>query len=104
FWRSEHTLASVESAVRGLLAFYEAGDYRYPDASWLDENIRGELQRAADHLAQIDARGETLFAADDTHRELVLITLLLNNAKDLIDQHMAPALGVRIGFNALDGD
>ncbi|WP_397474841.1 imelysin family protein [Pusillimonas sp.] len=104
FWRSGLAATSIEAAVQGMLAFYDAGQYRFANAAWLDQNIRGELKRAADHLAQMHGSTDELFGAEDSHRELVLVTLLLRNAKDLVDQHMAPALGVRIGFNALDGD
>ncbi|MFZ7192489.1 aminopeptidase, partial [Bordetella avium] len=35
---------------------------------------------------------------------LLLTAMIVKNAKDLVDQDIAPALGVTIGFNALDGD
>ena len=104
FWRSHLAIQSVEAAVHGMLAFYDAGGYHFPDATWIDENIRGELRRAAENLAEIHDPGSELFSSEHSHRELTLVTLQLRNAKDLVDQHMAPALGVRIGFNALDGD
>lgn len=104
FWRSELTTTSVKAAVQGMLAFYRSGGYQYEGADWIDQNIQGELQRAVDHLAQMKAGPEQLFGTEDGHQELVLVKLLLKNAKDLVDQDMAPALGVRIGFNALDGD
>ena len=104
FWRSDLATPSLEAAARGMLAFYRAGGYRYPGADWIDQNVQGELQRAADHLAGLKGDTEKLWTDEDGHRGLTLVKLLLNNAKDLIDQHVAPALGVRIGFNALDGD
>lgn len=104
FWRGDLAPASLEAAARGMLAFYEAGGYRYPGAEWIDQNVRGELGRAADHLAGMRGETEALWRDPDRYRELVLVKLLLANAKDLVDQHVAPALGVRMGFNALDGD
>lgn len=103
-WRSGLTAVSVKAAVKAMLSFYDAGGYRYPNAQWIDQSIRGELQNAAKNLAESPGSAQDAFNTDDGHRRLVLVTLVLRNAKDLVDQHMAPALGVRIGFNALDGD
>src|SRR5690606_27566757 len=35
FWRSSLASASLEASAKGLLAFYEAGAYRFPDAEWI---------------------------------------------------------------------
>ena len=40
----------------------------------------------------------------ETRRQWTLAGLTLKNAKAVVDQDLAPALGVTIGFNALDGD
>lgn len=104
FWRSGLTLVAIESSVRGMLAFYEAGEYEFNGAEWIDENIRGEMQRAAGQLASLAGPVQQLFTTEAGHRQLGLVVLQLRNAKALVEQDMAPALGVRIGFNALDGD
>lgn len=103
-WRSGLVTVSVKASVKAMLSFYDAGGYRYPNAQWIDQNIRGELQNATKHLSSLPDKVQDAFNTDDGHRQLVLVALVLRNAKDLVDQHMAPALGVRIGFNALDGD
>jgi len=104
FWRSGLTAHSVQHAARSMLDFYRAGGYRFSGAEWIDQNIQGELHGAITHLAALPNDTDKLFGNEDSHRELLLVTLMLGNAKDLVDQDMAPALGVRIGFNALDGD
>ncbi|HLU19506.1 MAG TPA: imelysin family protein [Pusillimonas sp.] len=104
YWRSGLSLIAIESAVRGMLAFYEAGNYQFGDAQWIDQNIRGEMQRAVEQLASLEVPVQQLFTSEAGHRDLTVVVLQLRNAKSLIDQDMAPALGVRIGFNALDGD
>ena len=43
-------------------------------------------------------------ASDGETRQWTLAGLTLKNAKAVVDQDLAPALGVTIGFNALDGD
>lgn len=104
FWRSNLTTTSLRAAAGGMLAFYKAGGYQFAGAQWIDQNVRGELQRAIDQSAAMHGKAETLFKSEDGHRQFLLVKLLLGNAKDLVDQDVAPALGVRMGFNALDGD
>lgn len=104
FWRSNQTVVSLEGAVGGMLAFYRAADLPFGDSAWIDENVQGELQRTLEHLSALSAPTEQLFTDESGHRQLVLVKLLVGNVKDLVDQDVAPALGVRIGFNALDGD
>ncbi len=104
FWRSGLTAHSIEHATQGMLAFYKAGGYAFDEAEWIDQNIQGELHRAIAQLSSVSGVPDELFTQPETHQQLVLAKLLLANTKNLIDQDMAPALGVAIGFNALDGD
>ena len=104
FWRSGLTLSAMQAWAGGLLAFYEAGGYDYGEEAWIDGSVRDELTRVRDNFAAMPGSIQTVAADGDGYRRLVLASLLLKNAKDLVDQHMAPSLGVAIGFNALDGD
>ncbi len=105
FWRSGLTAPSMAAQVDGLLRFYQAGGYRYSvDEDWIDHSVRDELTRVRENFASIDANIEQLGSSEETYRRFKLGALLLKNAKSLVDENLAPALGVRIGFNALDGD
>lgn len=105
FWRSGMAVPMLAASVRGMGAFYDAGGYRYAaDADWIDASLRGELDRAAAALAAVDVPLQQAAADADAWQRLALAALILKNAKDIVDQHVAPALGVTIGFNALDGD
>lgn len=105
FWRSGLTAPSMAAQVGGLLRFYHAGGYRYStDEAWVDGSVRDELTRARDNFDSISGNIEQLASSEQTYRQLKLGALVLKNAKSLVDEDMAPALGVRIGFNALDGD
>ncbi len=104
FWRSGLAARSQQWGIDGLYRFYVAGAYAYRrDEQWMDEGVRGELLRAAQGFEAFPAWEEGLHSAEG-HRRLQLASLVLKNAKDIIDEHVAPAFGVRIGFNALDGD
>lgn len=105
FWRSDMTLPALAASLRGMQAFYQAGAYRYADGeSWIEASLNGELARAAAIFAEADVPVAQALADQAGWQRLALAGMILKNAKDIVDQHMAPALGVAIGFNALDGD
>ncbi|HCQ50189.1 MAG TPA: aminopeptidase, partial [Achromobacter sp.] len=89
----------------GLRAFYQAGAYALPAGSdWMDVSVRGELQSAAQTLQAVPAPLDAALQDEEGRRLLLLASLTIQNAKAIVDQDLAPALGVTIGFNALDGD
>ena len=105
FWRSGLTVPAMAASAQGMLAFYRAGGYQYASGErWVDASIQNELQRVIDNFEDMDGDIQALLASDDGYLQLTLATLLLKNAKGLVDEYVAPALGVRLGFNALDGD
>lgn len=118
FWRSGLAVQSLAAATQGMLQFYKAGRYSYgSDDAWIDASLQAEMLRIEANfkdiqtdLSQVEAISPgseqwLLFTATDAgYRQLTLASLLVKNAKSLVDENVAPALGVRIGFNALDGD
>lgn len=105
FWRSQLSTRLVAANLEGLQAFYQAGAYALPAGdSWMAESVRGELASAARALQAVPAPLEQALAQEEGRRLLTLAALTLKNAKAIVDENLAPALGVTIGFNALDGD
>jgi predicted lipoprotein len=105
FWRSELSTRLLAANLDGLKAFYQAGAYPLPAGDeWIDGSVRGELQAAAQTLHAVPVPLDAALQAEEGRRLLVLASLTIKNAKDIVDQNLAPALGVTIGFNALDGD
>lgn len=105
FWRSDLSHLHMAAAVDGMLRFYQAGGYRYDDAeSWMDGNFRQELERVQENFSSMPRGIQEYAPTADGYRRYRLAALLLKNAKSILDEHIAPGLGVRIGFNALDGD
>ncbi|OZI71289.1 imelysin family protein [Bordetella genomosp. 12] len=105
FWRSGQAAATLAASVRGMLAFYQAGGYGYaPGSQGLDATLTHELQQAITLVASVPAEAEAAFTQPEPRAALTLAAMVLKNAKDVVDQDIAPALGVTIGFNALDGD
>ncbi|AZY49929.1 imelysin family protein [Bordetella avium] len=105
FWRSEQSSATLAASLRGLLAFYQAGGYTFaPGSQGLADTLNHELGQAAVLAAQAPADPAQAFTQAAPRASLLLTAMIVKNAKDLVDQDIAPALGVTIGFNALDGD
>ncbi len=105
FWRSKLSTRLLAANVDGLKAFYLAGAYPLPAGdAWMDASMRGELGSIAQTLRAVPVPLEEALAQEEGRRLLTLAALTLKNAKAIVDQDLAPALGVMIGFNALDGD
>jgi len=105
FWRSGLTTRSLHAQVHGLLAFYEAGGWRYyPPQAWINESLTLELDGAQSMLAELSAPVAELLSDPEHYRRLQLVGQILANVKRIVDEYLAPAFGVTIGFNALDGD
>ena len=105
FWRSGLTTSLLAANLDGLKAFYLAGDYPLPaGGEWMAASVQGELSSAAQTLRAVPAPLDEALAGEEGRRLMVLASLTLKNANAIVDQDLAPALGVTIGFNALDGD
>lgn len=105
FWRSGLSARAMAASVEGMLQFYRAGGYIYnEDEAWVDQSLQDELRRSLDNFASMQKPMQALTKDADGYRRLTLAALLLENTKSIVDEHVAPAFGVRIGFNALDGD
>ncbi len=105
FWRSNLSTSLLAANLDALKAFYAAGGYPLPAGeAWMDASVRGELSSAAQALRGVPVPLEQALAGDEGRRLLVLASLTIKNAKAIVDENLAPALGVTIGFNALDGD
>lgn len=105
FWRSGLTTRAMRASVDGIRVFYQAGGYRYgPSETWIGGNLESELSRAESLLAGMREPVGKMLADAEGYRQLQLASLMLGNIKRIVDEDMAPAFGVTIGFNALDGD
>src|SRR3546814_376159 len=103
FWRSGLSTQAMAASVEGMLQFYKAGAYIYTDDEvWIDDSIQHELVQARGSLQAMPGDFKNLLETEEGYRGLTLVALILKNAKSVIDENMAPAFGVKIGFNALD--
>jgi uncharacterized protein len=109
-WRSQLSLAGIRANLETAEALY-AGPGGFSTAlqalteeDQLDWTMKQDFKRA---FAQVDAIGLPLDAAvGDAAARAQVETLLaeVKTMRQLVSQELAPALGLLVGFNAMDGD
>jgi uncharacterized protein len=109
-WRSELSLAGIRANLETAQALYESsggfGDalQALTDEEQLDWTMRQDFTQA---FAQLDALQLPLDAAVGDAAARAQVEALLAEVKtmrQLVSQELAPALGLLVGFNAMDGD
>jgi len=106
-WRSRLTfdlmLAQVEGA-QALLAIAGYAENLPADSRYIADSIRFELANAARMLGAVAEAPEAAFGHEADRQRLVVVDLSLDHAGHLVAENLAAALGLTMGFNALDGD
>jgi predicted lipoprotein len=109
-WRSALSLPSIRANLETAQALYESpggfGDALQvlADEDQLDQTLRRGFSRA---FAQLDAIKLPLSTAVEDPAGRAQVEALLAEVKGmrlLVTQELAPALGLLVGFNAMDGD
>lgn len=106
-WRSDQTTAALAANLDSLLALYDASGLATAlaaDQQWIDGNVRAEAANAIAALEAVTPPFEQAVADDGARARLVEAALVIKNLQSTIVEYLAPALGVNLGFNALDGD
>jgi predicted lipoprotein len=107
FWRSNATARYLAAGAGGLGDFYAAArlaDSYAPAERSADESFLAEVGRAQSHLQAVAAMPLEDALTGTERRHVVLAQLMADNLRNMIDEVIAPAFGVTLGFNALDGD
>lgn len=105
--RSGLTTRYLAAGVAALEDFYAAsrlGQSLPPDSAWVDASFRDELRRMREDLDELRLPAAAAVADAGQRDLLVHLSLLLTNARSIVDEYLVPALGVNLGFNSLDGD
>lgn len=107
FWRSNMTVPALTANFAGLHDFFVAA--KYPEAigetnAWIAKGAVFEFQNAARAAWAISSPMEEVVTDKvqlDALKYLVIITGSLDH---LLGENLASALGLSVGFSALDGD
>lgn len=106
-WRSGLTTRSLAASLDGVHTLYRASGFGQAlddEAHWIDANIASESATAIADLEAVSLPFDQAVADDDSRTRLVHAALVIKNLQSIVVEYLAPALGVNLGFNALDGD
>lgn len=106
FWRSGVSPSYVSGQFQGMKQLILAANYQQTTSehSWIVDALASELERAAQVSKRLAIADQQRMQQGPLYQGLHLASLVATNAKSLLEQDLAPVLGVSIGFNALDGD
>jgi len=107
FWRSDMTVASLAANFAGLHDFFVAA--RYPDAigttnSWVTNGVIFEFENAARAASVIVDPMEKAVGDPEQVQALKYMVVITGSLNHLLGENLAAALGLSVGFSALDGD
>ena len=106
-WRSRLTAPLVAAQIDGVRQLLAAAGYErsLPDDSrYIASSIRFELDNAVRTLRQVEGPVEQTFGTEPDRGRFVFAELALHHASELVTRDLSAALGLTMGFNALDGD
>jgi predicted lipoprotein len=104
-WRSDLTFALVAARIDGVLGLLSASGFDADEGARLAlETIRFELVHAREAIAKVAAPAEDAFADDVQRGRISYVALALDGANTALGERLSTALGLTMGFNALDGD
>lgn len=106
-WRSRLTVPLIAAQVDGVRQLLAAAGYEQSlpeDSRYVASSIRFELDNAIRTLAQVDGPVELTFGTEPDRGRFVFAELALHHASEVVTRDLSAALGLTMGFNALDGD
>lgn len=107
FWRSDGTVGDLMNGVGGLSDFYTATGFAetVPEADrWIDGSLRLEMRQILETLGGLDMPLDDMVRPGPGREALVYTVIALKSLHTTVDTQLARAVGVTVGFNALDGD
>ncbi len=105
-WRSNLTFVLVAAQIEGARDLLLAAGYagRLGSAGWLPDQIRFGLDAARRALEQVETPAENAFAAPADRGRIGFADIALDGVGHDVSEKLSAALGLTMGFNALDGD
>ena len=104
-WRSNLAFALVRARVEGLLDLVASTgfDTEQTAATYVG-SIRFDLSHARDALGAVTTPAQDAFGDAVDRGRLVYVAAALHGANETTGGSLSEALGLTMGFNALDGD
>lgn len=106
-WRSNLTFALAGAQVEGVAGLLRAADFAGSlDAARrpLVDSVLFDLDHASQALRAVEAPAEAAFAKEGERARIAYAAVALDGARHSIGEQLSAAIGLTMGFNALDGD
>lgn len=106
-WRSGLTFRLIAAQIDGARALLRHAGYqdRLPqDQRYVVDSILFELDHTISVMGEIAIPAEAAFRVERDRGRIAFADLALDHAGHLVSEQLASALGLTMGFNALDGD
>lgn len=107
FWRSNMTVPSLAANFAGIHDFFLAGRYTEaigPINGWVANGAVFEFQNAARAAAAITEPVEQAVNDPKQLRALNYMVIITSSLDNLLGENLAAALGLSVGFSAMDRD
>ncbi|MCO5159096.1 MAG: imelysin family protein [Aquamicrobium sp.] len=104
-WRSGLTFALAAARIEAAVALLDAAGFAGDaEARGAVETMRFDLAHAAEALRAVTTPAEDAFAPGEDRERIRYATVALDAANATLGEKLSAALGLTMGFNALDGD
>jgi predicted lipoprotein len=106
-WRSDSTIRAIRSGVEALEEFYIATGFSESLSEtdrWVDGSLQLEMRNVLATLDKLNMPFEEAVKPGPGREALVYTVIALKSLHTTLDTRLAQAVGVSVGFNALDGD
>lgn len=106
-WRSDLTAPLIAAQVDGVRRLLAVAGYEQSlpqESRYVAASIRFELDNAIRTLGLVKGPAEQAFGTEPDRGRFAFAELALHHAGELVNRDLAAALGLTMGFNALDGD
>ncbi len=107
FWRSGQSFAFAAAQLDGVDQLVHAAGFVDGTSDLVNGYGRAmvfDVSHARDALASVEAEPEQAFAAPEDRSRISYATVAMEGAKHTLNGELSGALGLVMGFNALDGD
>lgn len=107
FRRADLTFALIRSQLEGMLKLLAGTGWRDAaegDVATAADGIAFDLERVGESIASIGSPAAEAFEIEQEWGKLHYVTVALGFANQTVGEKLAVALGLTMGFNALDGD
>lgn len=106
-WRSDLTFVLVEAQIGGMKDLVETANFKSrigPPRGAMVDSVLFDLIHALEAIQAVEASAGTAFADPQDRGRITYAGVALEGANHTIGEQLAAAIGLRMGFNALDGD